>query len=133
MVCLGGIGGGGCRFHPPKSNLLHLVLQHALMKRRSSSLFPTLLHSTSKGVLTPFCPLDSIPGIRCGTTAWPVGTRVLSTVNTGEIFFSFNLGWHYYITYHLLLFGNLSTGMLEGPASFRPATVGMQILLHATP
>ena len=56
----------------------------ALMKRRSFSLFPTLLHRISRGVLPPFYPLGSIPGICCGTKACSVGTRVFSTVNAEE-------------------------------------------------
>lgn len=35
----------------------------ALMKRRSASLFPTLLHRISRGALPPFYPLGGIPGI----------------------------------------------------------------------
>lgn len=56
----------------------------ALMKRRSSSLFPTLLHRISRGALPLFYPLGGILGICCGTKACSVGTRVFSTVNAEE-------------------------------------------------
>jgi hypothetical protein len=56
----------------------------ALTKRRSSSLFPTLLYRISRAALPPFYPLGVIPGIRRGTKACSVGTRVFSTVNVEE-------------------------------------------------
>src|SRR5258706_8555609 len=52
-----------------------------LMKRRSASLFPTLLHRISRGALPPFYPLGGTPGICSGTKACSVETRVFSTVD----------------------------------------------------
>jgi len=59
----------------------------ALIKHRSSSLFPTLLHRISRAAPPPFYHLGGIPGIlgiRSGTKACSVGTRVFSTVNAEE-------------------------------------------------